>query len=161
MAFFTLEKRIALWSLLRAGICHRGRLSELLGCSDRALRRELSRCRDALGGQRGGSPKSRQRLSCSIARSAYSPVCRLAFLVSVKRSTARCNRRHNQRGIQRRSFVGSIAVAGRRRASNWSRSFVARTGEHCDNQAIWPSNCADAVSSASWVARCTAAFNRS
>lgn len=49
MAFFTLEKRIALSSLLSAGMGHQKQLSGLLGCSDRALRRELSRCRDERG----------------------------------------------------------------------------------------------------------------
>jgi transposase, IS30 family len=49
MAFFTLEKRIALCSLLRAGICNQKQLGGVLGCSDRALRRELSRCRDERG----------------------------------------------------------------------------------------------------------------
>jgi transposase, IS30 family len=70
MAFFTLEKRIALSSLLGAGISDRSELGRQLGCTDRAVRRELSRCRAADGSLDYQVRAAQAHRLCCAARSA-------------------------------------------------------------------------------------------
>lgn len=80
MAFFTWEKRIQLCALLTAGIGPQRALAEALGCSDRALRRELSRC---AAGSYTAEAAHRHRADCA-ARSAANVQEKAAGLLALQ-----------------------------------------------------------------------------
>ena len=80
MAFFTWEKRIQFCSLLAAGVCNRQRLASLVGCSDRAVRRELSRC---AAGSYSAEAAQQHRGECA-ARSAANVVEKACGLLALE-----------------------------------------------------------------------------